>query len=324
MRPLSPSALLSVVRATHNCLPRLEPDFRSRFLELVVERGGGERVGAGFVPRWLYEMHWAAAAMSPFERVDEDTLVLADAKDVDAKLLRFAQSGREDGWLRGWRDETYQVFSLDARREPLFRIERAFARRIGCLRRSIHVNGFAAGGSKYWLAQRSATKPRYPLHWDQIVAGGLPADIAPLACAVKECAEEAGLPSDACAAHLRSAGALTRVCESDGYMDIEEIAVFDLDLDRVGRNPQPFDGEVAGFALVDLDVLLSPADASRKYKPDVIMVLIDYLMRHGRIDVDEAGGSPYLELVRALHRPLPRCVASSLVRVGDADVDGLA
>ncbi|KAH8058736.1 8-oxo-dGDP phosphatase [Aureococcus anophagefferens] len=113
-----------------------------------------------------------------------------------------------------------------------------------------------------------------------------------------ECAEEAGL-SAALLAELRPAGAVSYTgLSQDGWgAKPDTLYVFDLPLPD-DWTPTAVDGEVESFeriAVADLlDRLARDDDA---WKPNVGTVLVDFVLRHGFVDPDEAD---YLELVVAL------------------------
>ena len=72
---------------------------------------------------------------------------------------------------------------------------------------------------------------------------------------------------------------------------------FDLPLEPAFR-PACVDGEVAEFRLMPVaDVAELLASPEPLFKPNVGVVLIDFMVRHGFVDPDEEG---YIELMGAL------------------------
>ncbi|KAK7241090.1 8-oxo-dGDP phosphatase [Aureococcus anophagefferens] len=140
--------------------------------------------------------------------------------------------------------------------------------------------------------------PTWPGLLDVLAAGGLRAGALPRAAMEAECAEEAGL-SAALLAELRPAGAVSYTgLSQDGWgAKPDTLYVFDLPLPD-DWTPTAVDGEVESFeriAVADLlDRLARDDDA---WKPNVGTVLVDFVLRHGFVDPDEAD---YLELVDAL------------------------
>lgn len=224
-------------------------------------------------------------------------------QDID----QIAQDFYRQQLFTGWRGESYPARALDGGREELFHVERAFAKVFGLVRHSIHVNGLVSegGATKMWMGTRSSTKSRFPGMLDNMVAGGLPRLLSPLECAVKECWEEASVPPHISRAGLRLVGSLTRVGLEEfdpRFVRLEEIFVFDLQLPK-GFTPVPCDGEVERFQQCTGDeVVLRCANV----KPDVLLVVADYLLRHQLLAVDTAEEQAcYLDLVRAMHPALP-------------------
>lgn len=176
-------------------------------------------------------------------------------------------------------------------------------------RQSIHVNGYTFdkdGKIQYWMGKRSASKSRFPGMLDNVVAGGMPVGYTPFECAVKECHEEASLTETVSRKRLRSTGSITRVCQEEGFLALEEIFIFDMNLE--GITPKPSDGEVESFTLVDCAETLLKRSA--EVKPDVLIIMIDFMLRHGLVNPD-SNPDGYLQLVRALHAPIPLHIQST-------------
>jgi 8-oxo-dGTP pyrophosphatase MutT (NUDIX family) len=231
---------------------------------------------------------------------------------VHVGLELIAKTGRQEGWVTGWRNEPYLVFAWDdedPNRDPtpLFHIERAFARTIGVRRFSVHINGYDEHdiANRYWVGKRSARKSRFPSMLDQMVAGGLSAELlmSPLECAIKECMEEASIDISGSQAQekLIPAGCVTRYCEEEGYMHLEDIFVYDFP--SPPSQPKPNDGEVESFQFMSVNEILSRAD---EFKPDVLIVLADFFIRKGLLKCEDFQ-SPlaYAKLIRMIHQPFP-------------------
>ena len=78
---------------------------------------------------------------------------------------------------------------------PLLRMERAAVVAFGVVSYGCHVSGYVAGDdgrpAAVWVATRALSKPTYAGLYDQIAAGGLPAELTLLENAKKEAEEEA-------------------------------------------------------------------------------------------------------------------------------------
>lgn len=224
---------------------------------------------------------WLLAREAAFKLQGGTVMLHADSPaQLGALLGRLALQMRDDGWVKGWRNEAYTCFAPAADGSPdldcpLFALERAAFRRFGLTSRAVHVNGHTASG-ELWIGRRSAHKAIDPGLLDNLAAGGISAGETAEACVVRELAEEAGVPA-ALAAGARPAGLIRETrCEPDGTHD-EVLYCFDLLLpdDFVPNNQ---DGEVAGF------LRLPFAAASARLADmtlDAAAVSRAFLRRHG-------------------------------------------
>lgn len=300
----------------HQALPVLRQGWRSRYFELVYR---GE--GFGWFPkRYSKVLQDLPEFFAP--TLHENVYSLkSSVEQSDIDML--VQILHKRGLFTGWRGEAYAARRLGAMDSmgprTLFTVERASARVFGLVRFSIHVNGFIRQPQgkevKYWMGRRSKSKSHYPNMLDQIVAGGLPHGMLPLDCAVKECQEEASIQEDFARRHLKLCGSVTRLCEDEqDLLSLEEIFIFDLDLTEHQHVvvPQPCDGEVAEFILFpSCTQLMSNGELIKQIKPNVLLVLTDFALRHGLVSADDAdGGLGYLELIRAIHVPIPQHIYS--------------
>ena len=193
---------------------------------------------------------------------------------------------REEGIVRGWRNERYTV-ATSWRTAPLLLLERAAMPWFGATAYGVHMNGFVHdeyGFEHMWIARRSLDKPTGAGKLDQIVAGGQPYGAGLLDNMIKECAEEAGIPFEL-ARHVRPAGAITYVSETDEGIRPDVIFNFDLQLPR-HFEPVNADGEVHEFYLWDLGKVHDIIADSRQFKTNCALVIIDFLIRHGHIGAD--------------------------------------
>ena len=211
---------------------------------------------------------------------------------------------RDAGVVTGWRDELFPVNSRYGE-PPALLVERATASLLGIRAYGVHVNGYVCQDTHkpftpthLWVARRSATKPTFPNALDHLVAGGLPANMDPGACAIKECEEEASGPVTLSSSNLVSAGCVTYNSDYLGCCKRDVLFCYDLRLpgDFV---PKPNDGEVESFALVPMDEACRLVAETKEFKPNVALVLVDFFVRHGIVTPEEPG---YVELVKALRR----------------------
>lgn len=112
---------------------------------------------------------------------------------IEAPLNALAS----DGTIRGWRGEAYPVMA-NWGDMPLMQIERAACIKLGIRTWGVYLNGIVRrdDGMHMRVAYRAKDKPTFPGMLDNMVAGGQPVGISPGENLIKECAEEAGLPTE--------------------------------------------------------------------------------------------------------------------------------
>ncbi|CAH1782235.1 unnamed protein product [Owenia fusiformis] len=202
--------------------------------------------------------------------------------------------------LKGWRNECYNAFDRFCD-PPLFKVERSASGLLGIKASGVHINGYVKtiDGIKLWIARRSLTKPTYPGLLDNIIAGGIEAGRGFLETARKESQEEASVP-DELLGNLKPAG-----CVSYWYMDDRGILpeteyVMDIELPSEFQ-PVNSDGEVLEFYLWSIDkvqeMLYLHLD---QFKPNVAVVMLDFLIRHGYVHPDNEPN--YAQIVQGIHR----------------------
>ena len=239
--------------------------------------------------------------------VDRGAVRLAPALRGAAPAARTAAVAavtaelRARGVVEGWRDELLAVVPAYGD-EPAFLVERAAYPLLGCKGYGVHVNGFARsrGELRLWVGTRSATKQTFPGMLDHLCAGQQPHDLAPGENVVKEAGEEAGVPA-ALAAGAVPVGAVSyRGVNGEGKgerVTNDIIFCYDLELPP-DFAPRPVDGEIDGFELMALDDVVANVLAGR-FKPNVAVVTVDFLVRHGVLTPEMRG---YLGLVASLRQ----------------------
>jgi 8-oxo-dGTP pyrophosphatase MutT (NUDIX family) len=238
-------------------------------------------------------------------RVGEDRVEFAcgvtDAASRSAAMADVAATLRAEGALPGWRDELYRVATaFDA--PPALLVERGAARYFGIRTWAAHVNGIvrmAPRSTSMWLARRSPTKATDPGMLDNLVGGGIAAGRSVGFTVVKEAWEEAGI-GEALATQARATGVVhVRRALPDG-LQRETVFAHDLELPPDFR-PVNQDGEATEHRLVDVDEAANAiaVDAGPdEVTVDASVVVLDFLIRHGRIGSREALLGP-LALLRS-------------------------
>ena len=202
---------------------------------------------------------------------------------LGAQLSAAAQRMREQGEIRGWRNEAYACEQPVAdpcseRGAELFRLERAAFRPFGLMSRAVHINGWLPDG-RMLCGRRALHKATDPGRLDNLAAGGLPAGEDLLDCARRELWEEAGVPLELSAA-LQPCGALrTRRIEPEGLHD-EILHIYALQLPD-GFVPANRDGEVSEFLCLRPDELQQRL-AAAEFSPDAEAVIRFGLARSSR------------------------------------------
>jgi isopentenyldiphosphate isomerase len=269
----------------------------ARFLPWVLD---GERLGLlrwDFVEalqRWPAQfrvtpeaVHWTPAA--------RDFAGLTQAlTDVSATLV-------EAGVIEYLHGEFYPV-TPGNRRQARLVIDRACAPYFGVRAFGQHINGFVRGpdGIQLWIGRRAANRRVYPLHLDNMVAGGLPWGMSLAENLRKECREEAGIDADL-ADQARPVGAVTYCRASKRGLKPDVIYCYDLELPADFR-PRCTDGEVEDFYLWPVEQVLETVRDTAEFKLNCNLVIIDFLARHGYLDQD---APDYLDILQGLRRPLP-------------------
>ncbi|KAI8903163.1 NUDIX hydrolase domain-like protein [Gorgonomyces haynaldii] len=232
---------------------------------------------------------------SHFRTVEERTSALESVL-LDWKARNLFQC------LKGWRNERFQVWGP---KEPLIHVERAAVGLFGCRSYGCHVNGLVKDGKdiKMWIARRSKTKQTYPGKLDNLVGGGLSKG-TPIQCAVRECAEEASIPSDL-AQQVEAAGIITfwHVSFPEESWTPHTEFIYDLQLDA-SFEPVPEDGEVECFYLMTLDQVKSHV-LKGEFSPEAGLVVMDYLIRSGFMTAENE--PDYLELCKTIKQEIPFC-----------------
>jgi 8-oxo-dGTP pyrophosphatase MutT (NUDIX family) len=134
---------------------------------------------------------------------------------------------------------------------------------------------------------------------DHLSAGGLPAGMAPTICAVKELAEEAGVPEKYSEENIKSVSCVSYRMFYKECVKRDVLFCYDLELGE-SFVPKPVDGEVESFELLPLErVCEIIAFEPGRFKPNCVLVIIDFAIRKGIVTCDMPG---FPELVKALRR----------------------
>nr|XP_043619307.1 nudix hydrolase 20, chloroplastic-like [Erigeron canadensis] len=203
-----------------------------------------------------------------------------------------------EGVIPGIRNELYPVTSSYGG-QVYFSLERAAAPYFGIKAYGIHLCGYVEkdGEKHLWIGKRSETKPTYPGMLDHLVAGGLPHGISCAENVVKECEEEAGIPSSISSRAI-PVGAVSYM-DINGYRFKRDVLFcYDLKLPE-SFIPENQDGEVGSFKLLPATLVANVIRDTEFFKANCNLVIIDFLFRHGYIKPEDSG---YLKLLQSLRR----------------------
>jgi 8-oxo-dGTP pyrophosphatase MutT (NUDIX family) len=217
-------------------------------------------------------------------------------ENLSAAFADVARTLEREGAIKGWRGETYAV-----RAEPggaaLFHLERAAVRFFGLTSSAAHLNGFSPGNGKpaVWIARRAANKATDPGMLDNVVAGGVPSGEDVRSTLLRECGEEAGIPT-ALAAAAMPAGTLQLCREAPEGLNSEVLHVYDLALPP-DFTPRNVDGEVSEFQRLDPRMLIERI-ASGEMTVAAGLVTADFALRHGLLRDEEGKIGAAIEACR--------------------------
>ncbi|SJX62838.1 uncharacterized / related to thiamin pyrophosphokinase [Sporisorium reilianum f. sp. reilianum] len=225
---------------------------------------------------------------------------------LNAVAQRWRQARIFPDPLDGWRDELYAIYGLNPQpgsRNPIaFKLERAACALFGFATFGVHLTAYTVepttGELKVWVPQRSSTKSTWPGYLDNSVAGGIVAGDLPMESMVRECEEEANLEQALVERHIKQTGVLSYCYRTQrGWIQPEVEYVYDLPL-PADVELQPKDGEVDHFELMTLEQVYGKMREG-KFKANCVLVLLDFLIRHGHITADGEAG--YRQIVAQLH-----------------------
>ncbi len=238
-----------------------------------------------------------------FQVTDEAVDLLLPGADIIERSARVAEVLAElvkQGVISHLHGEQY-IATPGIREDGLLWLDRAAAPYFGIRAFGQHMNGYVEedGELKLWLGRRSQDRLHFPGCLDNLVAGGLPANIELDANLAKECWEEAGIDGEM-ASQARSVGMITYNAETEKGMKPDTLYCYDLQLPTSFR-PRCMDGEVAGFELVPVREVMQIVRDSDEFKLNCNLVVMDFCIRHGYLGPDHA---EYHGIITGLHPSL--------------------
>lgn len=250
--------------------------------------------------------HDVAQRLAPYPevfRVGREAVTLhplLDTPEVRTQAVAAVVTDLHQAWgTPAPRGEMYRVagqFSAP----PLMMIDRGVVSLFGIRAYGIHVNGLVRHpeGPHLWIARRAPDKSVAPGALDNMVAGGQPGGLSLFDNLQKEAAEEADIPP-ALAATARPVGAIAYCMEDEWGLKPDVMFCYDLEVpsDFVPRNT---DGEIDLFTLMPVPEVARLVRETTRFKFNVTLVIIDFLIRHGHLSPDAE--PDYFDLVAGLRR----------------------
>jgi 8-oxo-dGTP pyrophosphatase MutT (NUDIX family) len=199
-----------------------------------------------------------------------------------------------------WRNETFDVAPRWGE-PPIFRLDRGAVPFFGVRAYGVHLNGYRRDGDQYslWIGKRASNKQVAPGKLDNMVAGGIGNGYGAAATLAKEAEEEAAIPATLIARAVAAGGLTYRMETKLGIRD-DVMFVYDLEVPD-DFTPANGDGEIAGFELMPLSLILERIRTTSDFKFNVNLVILDFAVRHGVLRPDDP---EYLDVANGLHRPL--------------------
>ena len=260
----------------------------------------GERVGSlrrdwvAELGRWPRRFHIAA------DRVDWIGAP-ADFRGRTECLSEVVETLVGEGVLGYLHGELYGV-TPGPREKAFCLIDRAAVPWFGVRAFGQHLNGFVrtSAGLELWIGRRAADRRVYPLHLDNLVAGGLPHGVHFAENLRKECREEADIPPDL-ASQALAVGAVTYCRDSSLGLKPDVMYCYDLELPEAFE-PRCTDGEVEAFYRLPVAEVARLVRETDEFKLNCNLVVIDFLIRHGLLSEDDPD---YVAIVQGLRSRLP-------------------
>ncbi len=262
------------------------------------------RVDSSCVGRLQHEFASHLTQWPDVFRVTDEAVDLrlpdASMQERSARVAEIVRELVEQGVITHLHGEQY-VATPSTRECGVLLLDRAAAPYFGIRAFGQHMNGYVVenGELKLWLGRRSDDRVHFPGKLDNMVAGGLPANIGLQENLWKECWEEAGIDRKL-ASEARPVGAITYNMETAKGLKPDTLYCYDLQLPASFR-PKCNDGEVAGFELVPVTDVMHTVLNSDEFKQNCNLVLIDFFIRHGQLGPDN---DDYGEIISGLHPAL--------------------
>lgn len=200
-------------------------------------------------------------------------------------LAEFSEALRSAHLVNNWRDELFAIY-LDAERSfEIFQLERGVVPLLALQAHGVHLNGYTMidGVPHIWIAQRSASRVIAPLKYDQLVAGGLPAELSLKENLYKEADEEAGI-AQKLVEPAQYMGNIQYLTEDEFGIRNDVLHCFDVELPK-NFEPHNQDGEVEKFMRLPVSEVIELLKQQDLFKPNTALVMLNFLLRNDWLTV---------------------------------------
>lgn len=210
-------------------------------------------------------------------------------------LATFSNELRSQGLVNNWRDELFSIYLDVDRNNEIFRLERGVVPLLALQAHGVHLNGYVMIHDRphVWIGQRSANRVIAPLKYDQLVAGGLPAQLSLKENLYKEAQEEAGIPKKLIDP-AKYVGKIQYKTEDEFGIRNDVLHCYDLELPK-DFVPHNQDGEVEQFLCLPIPEIVQLLQKEDQFKPNTALVMLNFLVRHDWISVDDSGYQAIME-----------------------------
>lgn len=278
----------------------------------------------GWIHPWVKQKmpfgeNWSIDEVTKIIRPCRAIQSFEEQQDVIAQILEEARNKKIFMVVsgNGWRNEHYPIYGLYGTQ---IGIERGGAPLFGMVTCGVHCTAYieTKAGLKIWVPRRARNRPTHPGMLDNTIAGGMAFGDGAFTTLIKESTEEADLSEDVVRKYARSCGTVSyfhiqakRHGEDSGLLQPTVKYVYDLGLPE-SMLLKPNDDEVESFELLTIG-RVRKALANGEFRPSSVMVLLDFLIRHGFITAESE--PDFAEVVSRLHRRLPFPVSLGRPRI---------
>lgn len=244
-----------------------------------------------------------------------------DLFDTRTRLINATISrAKAEGKIKElcWTGEPVRVLTPEG--EHLFNMNNGGSQLFGVLSFGVHLIAWTmtSEGKKYWIQRRSMEKGMHPGKLDTTAGGGIKLGETAFAAMIRESEEEASIPADIPAAHLKSCGIVSYHLDYS-FLDNpgsypHVLHVFEMEL-PAEVTPRPNDGEVSEFLTMTEDEVMK-ALFEDDFKPIVGIQWVAHFCRHGVLTPENE--PRLLEMSARMHRNLATFFSFSRSRFKDS------